>query len=668
MKMLVPIRKVVESDDGTCECWGVAAEERTDRAKEKFDYARSKPHFVEWSNETLAHTKKIHGDNEEGYSLGNVRAMHGKVAAGKLIAINFNDADKQIEIGAKIIDPVEVKKVRSGTYRAFSIGGSYLDRWPDLEEKGITRYEAEPHEISVVDRGAMINSNFTAIKADGTSELRKFISAKESATVSAPAPLAKSSDEVKCPECGVMVEPDDNDECPECGADLSEEEAEKCASPGCGLTEAEHLAKGDVVGHEFHGDQYTGGTHDTAERASTRAQKETERATTTYGGTRAAHASAANMHHKAAVARMKAAWDSKPGSKENESHSKDVEHHMKMYAVHMNYAKSPTEKSEGAHMTPETLTKISDRFLQLAKDRGVTLTAPATLEKVGFQPDQYAWQGSLKTRQALEALYIIALLDALISGEEREEENETEQTDLLSEARTLVARFIPAELAEDEPEAAGVPGAMAMADSGDLEKALSERIKAHFNKGNAQEAHDHLVKEFGAKCAKAEKAEIAAEGVEKAEPAATTLPAPELAKSEPLAVGATPSADTETLNKAVGEAVTAAMQKFETERAGEREAMAKERETLHTQVETLTGQVASMSKRVVEKDGTPRQINKSGDTPSTPQPETAVDSAALVKSVIDEIRTQVGPEKFTPEMAERIGMSLALRVLEQSKR
>ena len=84
-----------------------------------------------------------------GKSYGNLRAMHGQVAAGKVTAIGFNDEARQIEIVAKVVDDGEWAKVTEGVYTGFSQGGRYARRWTD--EAGATRYTAEPHEISLVD-------------------------------------------------------------------------------------------------------------------------------------------------------------------------------------------------------------------------------------------------------------------------------------------------------------------------------------------------------------------------------------------------------------------------------------------------------------------------------------------------------------------------------------
>ena len=70
--------------------------------------------------------------------------MHGEVAAGKIASIRFNDAEKRIEIAAKIIDDDEWRKVEEGVYTGFSQGGAYLKRWADPENPELTRYTASP--------------------------------------------------------------------------------------------------------------------------------------------------------------------------------------------------------------------------------------------------------------------------------------------------------------------------------------------------------------------------------------------------------------------------------------------------------------------------------------------------------------------------------------------
>src|SRR5579885_156864 len=160
MKLFAQITKV---DAKQHLVYGVMAEEAVDKAGEIFDYSSSKPYVQAWSAEFDKAT--------DGASLGNVRAQHSSIAAGKLIGIDFDDAHKRIEIAAKIVDDNEWKKVEEGVYTGFSIGGSYIRRWPDGDAM---RYTARPNEVSIVDNPCMRGAHFTMIKADGSEEDRNF--------------------------------------------------------------------------------------------------------------------------------------------------------------------------------------------------------------------------------------------------------------------------------------------------------------------------------------------------------------------------------------------------------------------------------------------------------------------------------------------------------------
>jgi hypothetical protein len=154
---------------------GVATAETPDRTGEIFDYASSKPYFEQWSAEALAASG--------GKSFGAVRAMHGPVAAGKLTDIAFDDEAKCITVAAKIVDDDEWRKVQEGVYTGFSQGGRYVKRWPDAET-GLTRYTAEPHEISLVDLPCVPNATFEVVK-NGVIEKRAFAARSETAAVDA---------------------------------------------------------------------------------------------------------------------------------------------------------------------------------------------------------------------------------------------------------------------------------------------------------------------------------------------------------------------------------------------------------------------------------------------------------------------------------------------------
>lgn len=149
------------------EVWGTAALEQPDKAREIMDYEKSLPNFLNWSRDM----QKASG----GLSMGNVRAMHRDVAAGKVIHLEPRDDTKSIYVGAKIVDDNEWKKVLEGVYTGFSVGGSYGKKWADSALPGYTRYEALPVEISLVDVPCMPGAMFEIVKADGASEMRKFV-------------------------------------------------------------------------------------------------------------------------------------------------------------------------------------------------------------------------------------------------------------------------------------------------------------------------------------------------------------------------------------------------------------------------------------------------------------------------------------------------------------
>jgi hypothetical protein len=91
-------------------------DETPDRFGEILDYASSKPYFEKWSNEQLALSN--------GLSVGNLRAMHGKLAAGVLQKIGFDDAARAIEFDAHVVDDSEWAKVEAGVYRYLSYHSS----------------------------------------------------------------------------------------------------------------------------------------------------------------------------------------------------------------------------------------------------------------------------------------------------------------------------------------------------------------------------------------------------------------------------------------------------------------------------------------------------------------------------------------------------------------
>jgi len=163
MKSLNLFAQIAKIDESKHEVWGIATAEIVDKEGEIFDYQSSKPYFKSWSDEISKAT--------DGKSLGNVREMHVPSAVGKLVAIAFDDDLKQIRVGARIVDSVAWQKCMLGVYTGFSIGGAYVNSWKDGE---FVRFTANPVEISVVDNPCVPGAHFTAVKADGTCEVRKF--------------------------------------------------------------------------------------------------------------------------------------------------------------------------------------------------------------------------------------------------------------------------------------------------------------------------------------------------------------------------------------------------------------------------------------------------------------------------------------------------------------
>jgi hypothetical protein len=160
MDIFVPILKV---DAARREVHGVMAEEARDKSGETFDYESSKPYVKAWSEAMEKDTN--------GKSVGNVRGQHGKIAAGKLVSITFDDATRTIPVVARIVDNNEWEKVQQGVYNGFSIGGSYVRKWAD---GNTIRYTAKPSEVSIVDNACMYGAKFTLIKSDGAFEYRGF--------------------------------------------------------------------------------------------------------------------------------------------------------------------------------------------------------------------------------------------------------------------------------------------------------------------------------------------------------------------------------------------------------------------------------------------------------------------------------------------------------------
>jgi len=167
-RLFIPITKV---DVARRLVYGTIAEEIADRSGEIMDYASAKPMFQAWSSDIEKASN--------GKSLGNLRAMHGNVAAGKLEQLAFDDEARKILCCGKVVDDNEWKKVLDGVYTGFSMGGNYARRWQDETQPHLMRYTPQPVEVSLVDNPCIPTATFEVLKEDGSCELRKFQSRGE---------------------------------------------------------------------------------------------------------------------------------------------------------------------------------------------------------------------------------------------------------------------------------------------------------------------------------------------------------------------------------------------------------------------------------------------------------------------------------------------------------
>lgn len=163
MNIFIPITKV---DAKKRLVYGIITQEVVDKSGEMFDYESGKPEIEKWS----AAISEATG----GKSKGNLRSMHGSIAAGKFTNFHYDDDKKTISASAKVVDDDEWKKVEEGVYSGFSIGGGYKKRWVCEENPGVMRFTPTIAEVSLVDNPCVPTATFEYIKADGGHEIRKF--------------------------------------------------------------------------------------------------------------------------------------------------------------------------------------------------------------------------------------------------------------------------------------------------------------------------------------------------------------------------------------------------------------------------------------------------------------------------------------------------------------
>ncbi len=189
---------LVKVDAAKREVWGVVTAEAVDKDGEICDYESTVPYYKAVVDEMSKAT--------DGGNIFPLRAMHGLVAAGKGISIEFRDGEREIYMGFKVVDDNEWKKVEESVYTGFSQGGRYVKKWKDGE---YVRYTAKPGEVSLVDMPCLTRAHFDYVKADGTVEIRKFakagdIPAKEGDLPKSPTPVSDIKEHIcdcDCEQC-----------------------------------------------------------------------------------------------------------------------------------------------------------------------------------------------------------------------------------------------------------------------------------------------------------------------------------------------------------------------------------------------------------------------------------------------------------------------------------
>ncbi|MEX3628432.1 MAG: hypothetical protein VB138_02030 [Burkholderia sp.] len=144
MKIYAEISKTEKQDDGTIKVWGYASSEAVDSDGEVITADAMKAALPDYMK------------------FGAVREMHQPLAAGTAIEANVED-DGRTYFGAHVVDPIAVKKVETGVYKGFSIGGKVTAR-DDLNKSIIKGLKLV--EVSLVDRPANPEAVFTCYKAE----------------------------------------------------------------------------------------------------------------------------------------------------------------------------------------------------------------------------------------------------------------------------------------------------------------------------------------------------------------------------------------------------------------------------------------------------------------------------------------------------------------------
>lgn len=152
-KLFGEITKAEEQEDGTLVVQGIASTESPDKQGDIITAEAMRKALPEY------------------LKFPTIREMHQSTsAAGTALAVEV-DEENITKLEALVVDPVAIKKIQTGTYRGFSIGGSIpKDGGRDPKNKRIVR-KINLTEISLVDRPANPDATFTLAKFDtGTTD------------------------------------------------------------------------------------------------------------------------------------------------------------------------------------------------------------------------------------------------------------------------------------------------------------------------------------------------------------------------------------------------------------------------------------------------------------------------------------------------------------------
>lgn len=147
-RLYAEIAKTEAQEDGTLKVWGYASSGAEDSDGETILADAMKAALPDYMK------------------FGAVREMHQPIAAGTAIEAEVQ-ADGRTWFGAHVVDPVACKKVETGVYKGFSIGGKVTER--DTLNKTVIK-GLRLIEVSLVDRPANPEAVFTMFKAEGLDE------------------------------------------------------------------------------------------------------------------------------------------------------------------------------------------------------------------------------------------------------------------------------------------------------------------------------------------------------------------------------------------------------------------------------------------------------------------------------------------------------------------